>query len=1756
MSDSSEEHVDLDLSLLTDGVNAIIFKSSQDEISSLKTASLFCNALYQPDSLVNLGCKAVAEKRPFEVIYTAEKPIPEHIQKRIAQFSFPSTEKEIRMYSCLGTGDHRCFNEALDIMHRDSVCDCIQIGFYISANVIRMNKALKPRHVTLCFDRKHITFTSCTCVNEEDYRPIASHKEYLTSSQKPMSDKSVWCRHVVATCLTRLRHPQHFTYRPPILESLNQLNETQLRTLAYKLICQEGAERFLPATQSILDEMLLPDSAPFEAYVEGRDPTGGGNLDESPYWCADFTNLKNRLAYQLNHICDRCAETGSDFMTSELPSQFLDILDILSSVRSYRPRGAWDLLSIIVKMMHSHDVNAFEVLLIFSESILDVPKVLKCWNCLERNLAGRLNNACCTAAWLCEALVDVLRLFCLNPNFSSDPQVVVPSLGVSREGVAEILTRWQSRAIFLTQDRNPEDNGHPGNNSTNQLEFVGFNSAIQACSMTWSNELPPTHSLTSGQFKEVMPDFDGAFVSTSTNDATIWRDSFEDAPLSGSPFYPPMHGRFGADFARCQGLVTHRADRDVALAWVRHLALQLLQQSPHLVSAAEKASMHNSEVSVQIQPSSHALGKTDHRSSSLTILNTEAKRRPRNLNQEKDDCASADLRNMAFAKFAETLTEWIYCVEYLMDCFYSFHFHDGVVCPPMLTNHHLTRVVLARKERYGFYNSYYLPHLTASNIPPQEVDESGGWLSVDIELAFRLGFLVLALPRPQLLLKSREVRFMDHESQLMARLFRLPVESVCPRVIDSLRKEAQILVHGAERAVKFDAASVPYGLSEFLFTMLSGSESTQIDEEDSLDVNHEENTSENTNHHATTPNLQPLALRIDQSTKGRIQDYVPSQEVLQQVNADQELAFALVKRTLSRKSPILDVNFTRCQRYQQRCFILKVFDYYKKQTARISSLTDSFLDRALNRSFKCPSLQVCLESNLQEMLAFRPDHQQPHQRISQRLSSSSSRLEANLAEEDVDTGSNEALKSNVLTAPTTNAGSTSEDTDTVSESRIRCANLRRLTRHSVGMAAVDSSAPETTSSDNSPATSRRAFRVPEEILTPPPIPGYSSSGEDGQFAILESCHFSPDSKILTNNGDPLPRLYLGQEYVEYLADLAKKVREMAGGPNPTYFEFDFADGPTNTIGLYALGLCNHLSGARKSRLMGKIESWLSQEALDIDQPAIFALIHSWRNAFSIQEVTNVVKQFVRRYKKNSSPLVAVLCHSILPECVAEGPKFLLTFIAKLRGRPGILQYVLNHLERNEALILKAPGFSAYRSEYFYSLATIWLHLLDQHAPPVETHRWLVKSRIPPAEHHVTGGQMSLATGPSLYIYPQMQTSLTPQDITPITTEYLHLYISRVIPDSSNLDLDWSEEEVVASLSDLSEPDQKPRTYLLRALRLLLLSIDEKLPIQTQSNRSGFLHTLCHPRHRYEHCGNMNASQVIDEKLLPVDSRNRNWGSHRAVNRPSEDPGFNSPLDQSVLRAFCVAEALEDEESIVLVCLWLLHRITCPILLSVVTLKAIKIFNALNSQPAVDEVIARWQQQTLVGSDSSMIWTDSTYQRQQEQEIVPGGSAGTIPRISMNRLSIPLLECLFNWTCQLFYNQLERRSGDWREIIDMSLSVHLFYREAPQWVNLRISWETFSCLINHINPSVFGSIKSVLESIGLASFKFPPLSLWHPLSSIDEIDVDWTSLEANGANVAPRQCGNGRPNDRRQRAPRTRGRGAVANGRTNNFTNRR
>nr|CDS25348.1 zinc finger SWIM domain containing protein,zinc finger protein swim domain containing protein [Hymenolepis microstoma] len=1686
MSDTFNEQDVAELSLLSDAVAENIFPEhhinkcmsclcviTSGILATLKETCV--DSFPKLDSLVVLGSKAFAEKQPFEAIYSAEKPVPEHIQKTIAHYSFPSTSREIRMYSALGTGSVNCFRKANFLFMQNGVRDCLQIGFYISANVIHSATDPKIRHVTMCFDRKHITFTSCTCISEEDRKIIDSQKKHLSPAQKSMSDLSVWCPHVVATCLTRIAHPEKFTYRPPISESLSQLNESQLRTLAYKLICQESARKFLPATQSILDEMLTPSTAPCGSYEEGRDPTGGGCIGENPYWCADFTNLKNRLTSHLAyHIRELNIEIDVELFF-DLPPSFVDILDVLSSFRSYRPHGAWELLSIIIKMMHNHDANCLELLQIFVESIIETPAVVSHWSCAERNIpfpskhvqdAGR-SGSFYTSRWLCEALVDVWRLFCLHPKFVSDAENPVPSLGVSRREIVEMLDSWQYKILSTTQDLSPVNAIH--------LDPVGFNPAIKTCLLSWTNDhLPSTLHLTPEQFRQAIPKFDGAFVSEQSfvDDDSMWRDSFGKSPEFGS-FCPPMCGQFGIDFARCQSLVTHGGRKEVALSWVRHLALQMLQQSPHLLAAAKNT------FSTQNADKETSSSTTNSRSSSST-QNTEAGRKARGLFRERSAETEALLKNRSVDRFGTILSEWIYCVNYLMDCFYSFYFYDGVVCPPVLTNHDLSRVVMHKKVVEGFNPSYYLPHLSALSAPQGKLTTEG-WMPIDMELAFRLGFLVLVLPRTQLILKSREVRLMDHESQLMSRLYRLPLEVVCPWVVDTLRQEASVLAYEPDR---FEA-NVPYALSDFLFTMLAGSHNLE-------DWGPPESSSPIVGDTDSTDGTQTVSINYLPPFIIRVSRHKPTAEINErklrkQIRGDYELAFALAKRTLSRNSYIPDLNFTRCQRYQRRSFFLKMLDYYKNKPGYMCDLVESLLDRTLNPSFKCPPLQIFRENRFDEMLGIEESQltncQQPQTssgRGSQKYPSSF------LLKESLEGPSTQSRRAHTSRTPgTINAtGSTSEDTDTVSDSRIRCANLRRLTRHSVGMAAIDSSAPETTSSDNSPTTSRRTIRVPEEALNPsyyhPPPPGYSTSEDDSQFTI-------PDGSDEKNDGT-LPRIYLGQDYVEHLIDLSKKVRKIAGGPNASS-TFQSTHSTTDLslqkaafhISLYALGLCNQLgAAARKSRLSCKIMTWLNREALEMKWSAVISLIYSWKGAFPIQEMSNLTKQFVLRFSKEdlrSTRALMLLCRSIMPECIAEGPKFLLTFVHHCCMNEEIREYLLRYLDINESLIMDSPGFSVCRSEYFYSLATMWLcHLSRGEFESQEN--WI--------------------THPSVDLLPQMlEAPLSSQDLPPITTKDLCEYTSRVIRD-------WEEETGRAR-----------QPYLYRVLRLFLLAIDEKLPLQTQSKRLRFHQSLCHPRHCYKHYLDKNASQIIEE----------NGGgrqSYRLAIDANKGFDFKNPLDQAILRVFRVAEELKDEEAMIFVLRFLLHRVHCPVLLAMVTSEAILVFQKRHSRMPAEDMIGNG-------------------------------------RIPANRLSIPFLECLFNWTCQLFYSQLERRSNNWREVIDMSLSIHLFYqRTAPQFKNLLIPWESFSHLITRINPSVFELINSSLESIRPAQFAFPRPYIIYP----SEIDIDWIKQTNETTAAASRQGGgsggNGRPNDRRMRIPRTRGRGNGPGygGRTYGYFSRR
>ncbi|MEE6488457.1 hypothetical protein FKM82_015232 [Ascaphus truei] len=77
--------------------------------------------------LVELSAKQVAFHIPFEVVEKVYPPVPEQLQLRIAFWSFPENEEDIRLYSCLANGSADEFQRGEQLFRMRAVKDPLQI---------------------------------------------------------------------------------------------------------------------------------------------------------------------------------------------------------------------------------------------------------------------------------------------------------------------------------------------------------------------------------------------------------------------------------------------------------------------------------------------------------------------------------------------------------------------------------------------------------------------------------------------------------------------------------------------------------------------------------------------------------------------------------------------------------------------------------------------------------------------------------------------------------------------------------------------------------------------------------------------------------------------------------------------------------------------------------------------------------------------------------------------------------------------------------------------------------------------------------------------------------------------------------------------------------------------------------------------------------------------------------------------------------------------------------------------------------------------------------------------------------------------------------------------------------------------------------------------------------------------------------------------------------------------------------------------
>lgn len=79
-------------------------------------------------SLGELTARCVAAHIPFELVEHVYPPVPEQLQLRIAFWSFPDNEEDIRLYSCLANGSADEFQRGEHLFKNRAVKDPLQIG--------------------------------------------------------------------------------------------------------------------------------------------------------------------------------------------------------------------------------------------------------------------------------------------------------------------------------------------------------------------------------------------------------------------------------------------------------------------------------------------------------------------------------------------------------------------------------------------------------------------------------------------------------------------------------------------------------------------------------------------------------------------------------------------------------------------------------------------------------------------------------------------------------------------------------------------------------------------------------------------------------------------------------------------------------------------------------------------------------------------------------------------------------------------------------------------------------------------------------------------------------------------------------------------------------------------------------------------------------------------------------------------------------------------------------------------------------------------------------------------------------------------------------------------------------------------------------------------------------------------------------------------------------------------------------------------
>ncbi|XP_013415363.1 uncharacterized protein LOC106177203 [Lingula anatina] len=266
--------------------------------------------LSSPKTLLTLTTKIVAKNYTCKELLADGLVLDEILLKNIAKEAFPCDEKVFELYAKLATDENtvakdrgigelefpdltdNTWSGAQRILSKKEtfIREAIQVGFLYTAVVISVDSMQVPE-VSFPF----LPVRTESCVKRS--RVSINFEKQTVVSVNCSACRLVWCRHVIAAILFRIRFPEKVQCHAPLTETLLNLNREQLQKVIQYTVQSDPASTLFKVFQH-MDEMYESTSE-INQTCGAPDPTFVPQLEGDILTLQTLEKLKRNVISKL-----------------------------------------------------------------------------------------------------------------------------------------------------------------------------------------------------------------------------------------------------------------------------------------------------------------------------------------------------------------------------------------------------------------------------------------------------------------------------------------------------------------------------------------------------------------------------------------------------------------------------------------------------------------------------------------------------------------------------------------------------------------------------------------------------------------------------------------------------------------------------------------------------------------------------------------------------------------------------------------------------------------------------------------------------------------------------------------------------------------------------------------------------------------------------------------------------------------------------------------------------------------------------------------------------------------------------------------------------------------------------------------------------------------------------------------------------------------------------------------------------------------